>query len=108
MFLYSTVSTLKPEIERERERKREITMFSAKKKKKRVLLLFDKKYSRASSSSFLFWDKKSLQQNVCWKKNESVPPLFFPKRVDTSQKDAQKITHPDDDDDDDDGVRGVL
>ena len=81
-------------------------MFSAKKKKKRVLLLFDKKYSCASSSSFLFWEKKSLQQNV-WKKNESVPPLVFPKRVDTSQKDAQKITHPDDDDDDD-GVRGVL
>jgi len=78
-------------------------MFSAKKKKR--VLLFDKKYSCASSSSFLFWEKKSLQQNV-WKKNESVPP-FFPKRVDTSQKDAQKITHPDDDDDDD-GVRGVL
>ena len=80
-------------------------MFSAKKKKR--VLLFDKKYSCASSSSsFLFWEKKSLQQNV-WKKNESVPPLVFPKRVDTSQKDAQKITHPDDDDDDD-GVRGVL
>ena len=74
-------------------------MFSAKKKKR--VLLFDKKYSCASSSSsFLFWEKKCLQ-NV-WKKNESVPP-FFPKRVDTSQKDAQKITHPDDD-----GVRGVL
>ena len=79
-------------------------MFSAK-KKKRVLLLFDKKYSCASSSSFLFWEKKSLQQNVWEEKRKCPAPL--PKRVDTSQKDAQKITHPDDDDDDD-GVRGVL
>ena len=56
---------------------------------------------------FCFGTKKAFNKTSA-KKNESVPPLFFPKRVDTSQKDAQKITHPDDDDDDDDGVRGVL
>ena len=55
---------------------------------------------------FCFGKKKAF--NKTSGRKTKVSPLFFPKRVDTSQKDAQKITHPDDDDDDDDGVRGVL
>jgi hypothetical protein len=53
---------------------------------------------------FVLGQKKPSTKRL-GRKTKVSPPL--PKRVDTSQKDAQKITHPDDDDDDD-GVRGVL